>query len=169
MNRNVWRGRRRNPLSRETRGVKMSLPTKFGNVTPAVTPEAVKAGGDGDGGNITATPTETDAQAAPKFIRPRFRADAAELKELQNWVLWAPIWSGSKWTKRPIQVSGFGASTTNPKHWCSFDDAKQAYQRAVKRGYIEVREKEKPIRMPIGGVGFVSMVSRTRMGLFLPG
>ena len=33
---------------------------------------------------------------------------------------------------------------------------KQAYERAVERGYIELREKDKPIqRIPIGGVGFV--------------
>ena len=80
----------------------------------------------------------------------------AELKRRPNWVLWGAVWNGSKWTKRPIQVSGFGASTTNPKHWSSFDDVKQAYERAVERGYIELREKDKPIQhIPVGGVGFV--------------
>src|SRR5262249_60178450 len=44
----------------------------------------------------------------------------------------------------------------NPKHWSSFDDVKQAYQRAVERGYVEIRRKDKPAqRIPIGGVGFV--------------
>src|ERR1022692_3691795 len=108
----------------------------------------------------TAAVTMPDAKAAiqapPKFIRPNFERMPPELKLLKNWVLWGAIWNGSKWTKRPIQVSGFGASTTNPKHWSSFDDVKQAYERAVQRGYIELRKKGKPIQQtPVGGVGFV--------------
>ena len=80
----------------------------------------------------------------------------AELKLLKNWVLWVPIWNGTKWTKRPIQPSGFGASTINPKHWSSFEDVKHAYEHAIERGYIELRERNKaPQRVPIGGVGFV--------------
>src|SRR5208282_259727 len=98
----------------------------------------------------------TGPQPQPKFLRPNFERMPAELKQLRNWVLWVSIWNGSKWTKRPIQVSGFGASTTSPKHWSSFDDVKQAYERAKQRGYIELREKGKPIQqVPIGGVGFV--------------
>ena len=85
-------------------------------------------------------------------------------------MLWIPIWTGSKWTKRPIQVSGFGASTTNPKHWSSFDDVKQAYERAVERGYIELREKDKPAqRVPIGGVGFVFDGQPDKDGLVFAG
>ena len=79
-----------------------------------------------------------------------------ELKQQPNWVLWAPIWNGSKYTKRPIQPSGYAASTTNPKHWSSFEAVKQAYERALKCGYIELREKNKPVQhVPIGGVGYV--------------
>lgn len=78
-----------------------------------------------------------------------------ELKTLKNWVLWGGVWNGSKWTKRPIQISGYGASTTKPKHWSSFDDAKQAYERAVARGYMELREKGVVQQVPVGGVGFV--------------
>jgi hypothetical protein len=34
------------------------------------------------------------------------------------------------------------------------DDVKQAYERVVKHGYIEMREKGKPIQhLPVGGVG----------------
>ena len=92
----------------------------------------------------------------PSFCVPNFERMPHELKLLRNWVLWVPIWNGSKWTKRPIQPSGFGASTTNPKHWSSFDDVKLAYERAVKCGYIELREKDKPPqRVFIGGIGFV--------------
>ena len=79
-----------------------------------------------------------------------------ELKQRPNWVLWVSIWNGSKWTKRPIQLSGFGASTTNPNHWSSFDDARQAFERAVEHDYIELREKNKPTRrVAVEGVGFV--------------
>ena len=102
--------------------------TETGNVTAAVTPTAAKIG----------------PEAPPKFLPPKFERMPAELKLLKNWLLWVSIWNGSKWTKRPIQVSGFGASTTNPKHWSSFDDVKQAYKRGVERGYIELREKDEP-------------------------
>ena len=80
-------------------------------------------------------------QAPPKFLRPNFERMPPELKQLKNWVLWVAVWNGSKWTKRPIQVSGYGASTTNPSHWSSFEDAKQAYELADQRGYIELHEK----------------------------
>ena len=94
-------------------------------------------------------------QTPPKFIRPNFDRMPPELKMLKNWVLWGGVWNGSKWTKRPIQISGYGASTTKPKHWLSFDDAKQAYERAGARGYMELREKGAVQQVPVGGVGFV--------------
>ena len=79
-----------------------------------------------------------------------------ELKIKKNWVLWAGVWNGSKWTKRPIQISGYGASTTNSKHWSDFGDVREAYEQAAKRGYMELREKSKPIQhVAVGGVGFV--------------
>jgi putative DNA primase/helicase len=100
--------------------------------------------------------TSTGAQASPKFIRPNFDRIPPELKTLKNWVLWCSQWNGSKWTKRPIQISGYGASTTDPKHWSSFDDVKQTYERAVVQGYMELRERDKPAqRVAVGGVGFV--------------
>jgi primase-polymerase (primpol)-like protein len=98
----------------------------------------------------------TSAPAPPKFIQPNFDRMPPVLKTLKNWVPWAAVWNGSKWTKRPIQTSGYGASTTNPKHWSSFDEVKQAYELAVARGYMELRERGKPVqRVPVGGVGFV--------------
>jgi Family of unknown function (DUF5906) len=123
---------------------------------PSIVPATVTAQAPA----VTATETTSDATTAapapPKFLRPKFEQMPSELKPLRNWVLWVPIWTGSKWTKLPIQLSGFGASTTNPKHWSSFDEVRQAYERAVERGYIEVRRKDKPVqRAPIGGVGFV--------------
>ena len=78
-----------------------------------------------------------------------------ELKPLKIWLLWVPIWNGSKWTKRPIQPSGYGANTTNPKHWSSFDEVKQTYKLAVERGHVELHQKGEPLqRVPVGGVGF---------------
>src|SRR5260221_13929029 len=109
------------------------------------------------GSNAADAPdAKTGAQASPKFIRPKFDRMPPELKSLKNWLLWAPVWNGSKWTKRPIQISGYGASPTNPRHWSSFDDAKQAYERAVARGYMELRERGAPVQqVPIGGGGLV--------------
>jgi primase-polymerase (primpol)-like protein len=104
---------------------------------------------------LAATP-QSDAQAPPKFLSPQFERMPAELTPLRNWVLWVPIWNESKWTKRPVQPSGYGASTTNPQHWHSFDDVKRAYELAVERGYFELQRRDKPPqRVAIGGVGFV--------------
>jgi hypothetical protein len=97
----------------------------------------------------------TSASAPPKYIQPDFDRMPAEMKLLKNWLIWAAVWNGKKWTKRPIQISGYGASTINPKHWSSFDDVKQAYEGAAARGYMELREKGAPVQAPVGGVGFV--------------
>ena len=67
------------------------------------------------------------AKVPPKFIRPNFDRMSPELKLLKSWVLWAADWNGSKRTKRPIQISGYGMSPTNPRHLSSFDNLKQAY------------------------------------------
>jgi hypothetical protein len=43
-----------------------------------------------------------------------------------------------------------------PAHWSSFEEVRRAYELAIECGYIEFREKGKPIqRIPLGGVGFV--------------
>src|SRR5271166_5995450 len=102
-----------------------------------------------------ATPMAAGGQSPPSFLSPNFERMPPELRQLPNWVLWVAIWNGSKWTKRPIQPSGYGASTTKPKHWSPFDQARQAYERAIAQGYIELREKNKPPQpVAIGGVGF---------------
>jgi hypothetical protein len=100
--------------------------------------------------------TATDAPAPPKYIQPDFERMPLELKLLNNWVLWAAVWNGKKWTKRPIKISGHGASTTNKKHWSSFDHVKQGYELALARGYMELHEKGTPVQqVPVGGIGFV--------------
>src|SRR5690349_11844857 len=99
---------------------------------------------------------QAEPKKPPKYLSPIFEQIPLELKKIPNWVLWYSKWTGVKWTKRPLQPSGFGASTTNPKHWCSFEEGSRAYEAAVQRGYMEIREKDKPVqRVPIGGVGFV--------------
>ena len=78
-----------------------------------------------------ATPMAAGGQSPPSFLSPNFERMPPELRQLPNWVLWVAIWNGSKWTKRPIQPSGYGASTTKPKHWSPFDQARQAYEQAL--------------------------------------
>jgi len=77
---------------------------------------------------VDATPGD---QAPPTYIRPKFDRMPPELKSLKNWLMWGAVWNGSKWTKRPITVSGYGASSTVPKHWSTFDEVKQAYEQAA--------------------------------------
>src|SRR5450432_1917379 len=71
-------------------------------------------------GSIDESMSNADATmsgpATPKFIQPDFERMPLELQRLNNWVLWAAVWNGKKWTKRPIQISGYGASTINKKH-----------------------------------------------------
>ena len=74
----------------------------------------------GDAAEVS-DPVAAEAQGPPPCISPNFAGMPTELKPLKNWVLWVPAWNGSKWTKRPIQPSGYGASSTNPKHWSSFE------------------------------------------------
>jgi len=104
---------------------------------------------------MSTTNATTDAPPLPQFIQPNFDRMPPELKLRKNWLLWAPVWNGSKWQKRPIQINGYGASSTNPKHWSSFDAVKEAYKIAAARGYMELREKKAIQQIPIGGVGFV--------------
>ncbi len=119
---------------------------------------------------MTMTHATADAPEPPKILRPKFDRMPPELTRRPNWLLWVQIWNGSKWTKRPIQVSGFGANTTNQKHWSSFEGVKQAYERAVERGYIELREKAKPRhQIPVGGVGFVFDGQPDEDGLVIAG
>jgi putative DNA primase/helicase len=140
----------------------VSSPFDSRDITATTTSEEGRETGvvpaaDGDTANTgQLTAPATEASQAPVFIRPIFDRMPPELKILKNWVIWAPVWSGSKWTKRPIQTNGYGASTNNPKHWSSFDEVKQEYERSVARGYMELREKGKAVQqVPVGGVGFV--------------
>jgi hypothetical protein len=92
------------------------------------------------------------------YLEPKHDRIPDELKALDQWIIWAavPREGKPKPAKVPLQLSGWGASSVNPKHWVSFDRAKAAYDAAVARGYIDYHEKDKPtIQVPIGGIGFV--------------
>jgi hypothetical protein len=111
----------------------------------------------------------TDAPATPVYIQPNFDRMPPELKTLKNWLLWAPVWNGSKWTKRPIQISGYGASTIKSKHWSSS---------TTRSRHMSVQSRAATWSYAIGGrlynrflsavSGLYSMVRRTRMGLSSP-
>jgi putative DNA primase/helicase len=51
----------------------------------------------------------------------------AELKGLQQWVLWRYEWHEGKWTKIPFTATGQPASSTDPATWTSFEEALTAY------------------------------------------
>jgi hypothetical protein len=50
------------------------------------------------------------------------------LEELDQWIVWRYEHRDGKSTKVPYQINGSLASTTNPKTWCSFDEALKAWQ-----------------------------------------
>lgn len=109
---------------------------------------------------------QTNEATPPTFLRPDFDCIPAELKLLKNWVLWVPRSTGRKWTKRPIQTSGFYASTTKPEHWSSFDDVRRAYDRAIEERGITIPNEG---RVPIGGIGFVFDNQQDENGLVFAG
>ena len=99
----------------------------------------------------------TGPQAPPEFLRPKLERMPAELKQRPNWVLWVPIWKGSKWTKRPIQDFRVWREHDKPKtlvpvrrreagvRACRSSAATSSYARRASRSQ----------RVPVGGVGFV--------------
>lgn len=55
-----------------------------------------------------------------------FSAIPEELRVLPNWIVWRleyPNGLDKKPTKKPYQINGYGASTTNPSHWVTFEVA----------------------------------------------
>jgi putative DNA primase/helicase len=77
----------------------------------------------------------------------------ASLAELDQWIVWRyEQRDGGKPTKLPFQVNGGFASTTDPKTWCSFDEALKAWQ-------------ERPSHW--SGVGFVFSAADPYFGIYL--
>lgn len=75
------------------------------------------------------------------------------LAELDQWIMWRyEQFDGSKARKVPYQINGDRASTTDPKTWCSLDEALKAWQ-------------ENPNRW--SGIGFVFSGSDPFFGIDL--
>jgi putative DNA primase/helicase len=56
------------------------------------------------------------------------------LAELDQWIVWRyEQRDGGKPTKVPYQVDGSAASSTDPKRWCSFDEALTTWQQHPSR------------------------------------
>src|SRR5262249_47609982 len=50
------------------------------------------------------------------------------LQRLRRWVCWSWTWHGKKWDKPPKTPHGQPASSTDPKTWCSFEEALAAHE-----------------------------------------
>ena len=52
------------------------------------------------------------------------------MQDIAHWILWRKEWleEKQKWSKKPTQLNGYGASVTNPAHYATFADAVAAYQ-----------------------------------------
>lgn len=110
-------------------------------------------------------------QATPRFVAPIFDDIPVELRQRPNWVLWVPVWSGSKWTKRPVMPSGYAASTINRSHWSTFGAVQRRYEEAVAEGgmIVHFRSGITPQPINIGGVGFVFDDSKDENGFVFAG
>jgi len=73
-----------------------------------------------------------------------FDGIAEELKHHRRWCLWQYRRNDNgRWTKVPLRLNGRGCSSTDPKHWHSFDEVRPAYE--ARRPYAG---------RPADGVGF---------------
>lgn len=64
----------------------------------------------------------------PKVLTPKFDAIPMELRT-QPWVMTRLDWNGRKWTKPPYSPKGYKVDKTDPANWCTFDQARAAYER----------------------------------------
>ena len=55
------------------------------------------------------------------------------LAELDQWIVWRYEQRDGKTTKVPYQINGSLASSTDPKMWCSFDEALKTWQQDPRR------------------------------------
>jgi hypothetical protein len=66
------------------------------------------------------------------------------LIELDRWILWRQEVVQGRVTKVPYTVIGYRASTTNPSHWSSFEQAHQTWRGAAKHytglGFVFTKE-----------------------------
>ena len=61
--------------------------------------------------------------ARPDALPIEFGGIPDSLMSIDRWILWKHDFIDGRWSKVPYQVSGYPASTTNPKHWSTFNQA----------------------------------------------
>jgi putative DNA primase/helicase len=67
--------------------------------------------------------------AKPQILPVNPEGIPPELRSLPQWVLWRLERRKDKWTKAPYQPNGQTASSTDPRTWCIFSAAVDAFQR----------------------------------------
>src|SRR4029453_15303191 len=79
----------------------------------------------------------TTPPAAPHTLSPLFHNIPAELRAMQQWVVWAHTWKEAekKFAKVPYSpTAGTLASSTDPTTWGTFDEAVAAYTTSRAKG-----------------------------------
>jgi putative DNA primase/helicase len=68
----------------------------------------------------------------PTTLPVQFQNIPITLKKIPRWVLWRLVEVGQdsnkRWSKLPLQSNGSAASSNNPKTWCDFLHAQEAYE-----------------------------------------
>src|SRR5262249_1278854 len=64
----------------------------------------------------------------PTALRVQSENIPAELRALDQWVVWRYEFRQKKWTKPPYTIHGESASSTDPKTWTTFTKAIAAYE-----------------------------------------
>jgi AAA domain-containing protein/primase/DNA polymerase family protein len=70
----------------------------------------------------TGSQQQSVAQASTDVVRHL----PEELKKIPNFLLWAMVQVSGKLTKKPLQIDGTAASSTNPATWASYEDVCRA-------------------------------------------
>jgi primase-polymerase (primpol)-like protein len=78
--------------------------------------------------------TSEKAPGMPPYLQVIPDNIPAELKELDQWVIWKAALRGDKWTKAPYTASGKMAKANDPATWTTFDRAFGAYRDAASDG-----------------------------------
>jgi putative DNA primase/helicase len=76
---------------------------------------------------------QTPVRGVPRWLQPNPEKIPAELRELDQWVLWRGIWRHGKRTKIPFQPNGELASTVDPHTWGSFGAVVSAWSPKPRR------------------------------------
>ena len=105
--------------------------------------------------------------AVVTYLPPLLENIPAELKAIPQWVAWKPVPAPKKPRKVPMNPkTEWGASTTNPGAWATFDDAVWFYIANQGKEHTH-RSKENDETGPIAGVGFVLTAADPYVGIDL--